>query len=72
MNSLQTRLVKMAERLRLMEEVTNLNDIKKLTRSKDRDKNDRSLLEATPTGIPGTWVESDGELIKTSKEVEMQ
>lgn len=43
-------------------------DLDKLKEESQEEDVERPLYQAIPTPIPGTWVEEDGELIKTSKD----
>lgn len=54
----------------LDEQSGDLENLKQLTREdvEDEREGQRPLYEAHPTGVPGTWSEPDGDMIKTSKD----
>lgn len=74
MNSILTRLQKVSDTMKdagLTTYANELEELKQLTRGEEDDDNeegDRSLYEAEPTGIPGTWSEPDGDIVKTSRD----
>lgn len=62
---LYAALIKMSQQL----EAVDLHDeAQDLLATAEEARNDRPLLDAKPTGQPGTWAKPSGEVIKTSKE----
>ena len=59
------KVIQAMENNGLKEQTKELKEIEDITQE---DEEERPLYKATPTGIPGTWVEEDGDLIKTSKD----
>lgn len=72
MNPILERIDKLQNSMReegLDQQSEELETVKDLTRENEEEKeNQRPLYEAHPTGVPGTWSESDGDLIKTSRD----
>lgn len=72
-NKTYKRLIQLAQKLEeegLDDSALDIEKLKKLTRDDEEkeEENQRPLYDAHTTGIPGTWAEPDGELIKTSKD----
>lgn len=73
MNPIEERIKKLQESMRgkgLDEQSEELEEVKQLTRDdvEEYEEGQRPLYNAQPTGVPGTWSEPDGDLIKTSKD----
>lgn len=73
MNPILERIDKLQKSMReegLDEQSEDLETVKNLTREDvdEDEEGQRPLYNAHPTGVPGTWSEPDGDMIKTSKD----
>ena len=67
MKSIISNLKKLSEKIKRTDLREKTVDLDKLILESQEEKG-RPLYNATPSTIPGTWVEEDGEVIKTSKD----
>lgn len=72
MNTIHERLVKLSQKMEnkgFSDRVLDLEELKRLTRDKeDEEENERPLYRAKPSTVPGTWTDTEGDLIKTSRD----